>query len=674
METRGGATAAAATQALSTTLETALGTSTTHDQILGPLLPTLEPEMRSQLPSNGDVLRHYVFLTRGPMKYKSKQDIVTTVLNKIQLFWDDAGIATTPMRGGKSKKLLTSLVVKLETTKKHKSRDGTVNNFKQIFCEELFDIAHAEASHLIDTDRKRTEKAKKEDKLFLIDQRTARLQCLGTLDRKYSQKVKTKQTRLLSAQDFKVRMSQSTHCQQESTTDLSDILSEDETSLSASSSDEFTSPSPLKRQRTADSITASFPNLLQSPEFHEAADRFKLSLRARTAMAGVVHLISGTDLDEVNCSINTARRAAQQMRQDTAETIKAEFVAPCHTAVHFDTKKVKDTCGSSGKVDRLVMSASGPPIHTEGKFLHACNIGTLSETGMRMGRSEAIAVHGVCEDWNLIGSLWAMVFDTTATNSGHISGSCTIFERDLVGKKMLWCACNHHKDERILHAVFRSLFGDSTSPENQAFLQFRDVIWKELDTSSDYQTLHIQSRQLKSREKEVITFYEDILTNSDGSLPRDDYRELAEIMLQLLGVDPPRGCRWYKPGGVSNVRWMASILYSAKIVAFSDQLELDEGVLELYTRFVLFCALYYVPWWLVASKGIDAPIHDLEFWNAMQSYKKGDPDVADAAITALERHLWYLTEEMAPISLFSDKLTNADKSAIAKEILKQKGK
>lgn len=172
----------------------------------------------------------------------------------------------------------------------------------------------------------------------------------------------------------------------------------------------------------------------------------------------------------------------------------------------------------------------------------------------------------------------------------------------------------------------------------------------------------------------MLAEYTSILTNqnSKGELPRCDYRECAELMMILLGAVPPRGVRWYKPGGLHSARWMSTILYSAKIYAFSEQLEMDDGDLDLYSRFLMFTSLYYVPWWLAASRGVDAPVDDLIMWNHLKQYRSVDPVVADAALASLERHLWYLTEELTPLSLFSDKLSNVEKSKMAKRINREK--
>ena len=43
--------------------------------------------------------------------------------------------------------------------------------------------------------------------------------------------------------------------------------------------------------------------------------------------------------------------------------------------------------------------------------------------------------------------------------------------------------------------------------------------------------------------------------------------------------------------------------------------------------------------------------------------------VADTAINAISKHMWYLTEELVPLCLFSNTLTNAAKQKVVDKLL-----
>ena len=64
--------------------------------------------------------------------------------------------------------------------------------------------------------------------------------------------------------------------------------------------------------------------------------------------------------------------------------------------------------------------------------------------------------------------------------------------------------------------------------------------------------------------------------------------------------------------------------------------------------------------------------NDLTLYHHLQAYKAVDEGIAESAIKPLERHRWYLTGEMLPLALFSSKVPNDDKRALARAILEHK--
>ena len=75
--------------------------------------------------------------------------------------------------------------------------------------------------------------------------------------------------------------------------------------------------------------------------------------------------------------------------------------------------------------------------------------------------------------WQCKDSIVNMVFDTTASNTGHVSGACISIQRDL-NHALLWSACRHHVGEVILTHVFEDLQIEvSKSPDVALFTRFR---------------------------------------------------------------------------------------------------------------------------------------------------------------------------------------------------------
>ena len=56
----------------------------------------------------------------------------------------------------------------------------------------------------------------------------------------------------------------------------------------------------------------------------------------------------------------------------------------------------------------------------------------------------------------------------------------------------------------------------------------------------------------------------------------------------------------------------------------------------------------------------------------LHQFKQVDATVASSGLKKLQLHLWYLTEEMVPLSLFDDRVTDTEKAKIASALLKTK--
>ena len=75
----------------------------------------------------------------------------------------------------------------------------------------------------------------------------------------------------------------------------------------------------------------------------------------------------------------------------------------------------------------------------------------------------------------------------------------------------------------------------------------------------------------------------------------------------------------------------------------------------------------YLPWWLTAPVASGAPVNDLELINKLLTCR--EVDYALAKKDKLKNHLWYLVEEMAPLSLFSPIVSEDMKDRIVRKML-----
>ena len=141
-----------------------------------------------------------------------------------------------------------------------------------------------------------------------------------------------------------------------------------------------------------------------------------------------------------------------------------------------------------------------------------------------------------------------IVFDTKASNTGVYRGAVTLLELEL-NRKVIWAACRHHIPELEIRNVWSMLFGDNYGPDYKHFVDFKDV-WPNLNLNGPIKYLVVRSPWLKEQKQKVIKFLSNILTHTDSSKEligsRGDYRQMAELTLKILSVDPPRGFRFEK--------------------------------------------------------------------------------------------------------------------------------
>lgn len=71
---------------------------------------------------------------------------------------------------------------------------------------------------------------------------------------------------------------------------------------------------------------------------------------------------------------------------------------------------------------------------------------------------------------------------------------------------------------------------------------------------------------------------------------------------------------------------------------------------------------------MMSTSAADAPVNDLQLIQDMLSYKRSDPEVAEAVLQKMENHKWYLTQEAVPFALFSSRLSDKQKQDIAAQL------
>lgn len=246
--------------------------------------------------------------------------------------------------------------------------------------------------------------------------------------------------------------------------------------------------------------------------------------------------------------------------------------------------------------------------------------------------------------------------DTENVNTGAENGAVHLLE-NMLNIELLRLSCRHHVFEIVLKAVFVYLFGGTTGSEDTTFDFLREN-WETIKRNNfEYAPVfdELLSPFLRRLSQTAIN-----LLSCHTKYFRNDYSELIDLSLKFLGVNTDK-C-FHVPGATNNARWMFRAIYALKSFLFRDLLDLDDDFFQSLQRFCLFVTLIYVKFWNQCSNSTDAPYNDLQFLKELDAYKQFDPEIAEVACTAMKRHLWYLSDELIVLALFSEKVSAEDKN------------
>ena len=84
----------------------------------------------------------------------------------------------------------------------------------------------------------------------------------------------------------------------------------------------------------------------------------------------------------------------------------------------------------------------------------------------------------------------------------------------------------------------------------------------------------------------------------------------------------------------------------------------------------MFTTTIYINAWFTAASSCDAPHNDLCMLQSLELFADVDSQMADVAAKKMKGHLWYLTEDLIALALFSDKVCDHEKAAMVDALRK----
>lgn len=353
-----------------------------------------------------------------------------------------------------------------------------------------------------------------------------------------------------------------------------------------------------------------------------------------------------------------------------------EFISANNSlgSICFDHQKMRMIQGKyEGTVDRLATVW-----HTDGKD----NILGIYKMPDKKGESQALVIQNYCQNYNIDKNrVVALVCDNASNNTGNERGTCKKLEVDF-DKALLRLNCRHHVYEIIIKDVYHHLFSSDTP--NNLFQPILKGSWSSLRANnfpfnSFNETVYTQNLDESAKgtfiamKKKAIR---ELEIHSRNNFIRDDYKEVTEVALKFL-----RGGRKAIKGNQvefralinpSNARFMATCIQGLECYLFRDSLDWEKPELhrikENLERFCIFVSMKYVRYWNKSSILFDAAVNDLNFIKEIESYKLIDPSVANVAMLAMKRHLYYMSEELIPLALFSEKIPTIEKNLMREKM------
>lgn len=381
----------------------------------------------------------------------------------------------------------------------------------------------------------------------------------------------------------------------------------------------------------------------------EQISKTKASYRICENLLKVGVQIPGGDPINYGLSKTSMWKQITQLRSNqTNEMLAALADSQCKVIIHFDGKTYKKLNKRHlGSEERIVVVC-----HNE----HGDIALGLFAVDSKAAVNCVPPILEAIQKYNLRHRLVGLVCDTEAVNTGRWTGVCASIENALK-MLLLHLMCRHHVLEVVLKEVFHEVFGVSRAPRIDTF----DVLianWEFIQQNHYMPIDHIKLQhplieRLAGEAKQLIG------KHAREHHFRNDYNELNDLVLKFLGIKT--GKSFHVPGATSNARWMVRAIYAIKLYLFRSQIGLDPDFELCLERFCLFVSLTYVKYWNQARNAADAPFNDMSLLKEMDYYSQIDGPIAAAALNAFQRHLWYLSDELITLALFSDKVSHEEK-------------
>lgn len=308
----------------------------------------------------------------------------------------------------------------------------------------------------------------------------------------------------------------------------------------------------------------------------------------------------------------------------------------------------------------------------------------MKEMPDKTGMSQARVILESCDEFNInVDQIVAVSCDNAATNVGKTSGSCAILEEEFE-KDLLRLMCNRHITEIVIKDVYQDLF--SNDAPNNLFYPILKEKWMQLREENFPYIPFVEDTFTENLCGIEHAIFEELKENALASIRarlasptiRDDYKELNKLGLSFFGerFNNTKGneVKFYALINPSNARFMGNAIQALKAYLFRDSLDWDSHARQQIRKnledFVIFIVLIYIPLWNGSNILYDAAVNTIECLKNLEKYSNLKFRIASVAKAALCRHLNYLSEELSPLVIFSNKISFEEKNDVAAKLIR----